>query len=178
MTPFVLKGRTLVSPESAPSDCEIYCRHRQLWIDQGSGEPLIRRIQDRVQPSQFGETTITETREGADQSEVTRLTASQFGETTITKTQEGADQSEITHLWPSQSGETTLTATIESDDQNENDLLHYSQFGETTVTRTREGHDQSEATSAPVSHDAMPSREGDSSGDKTLVTINAPYSHF
>jgi hypothetical protein len=140
MTPFILKGRRQLSPESAPSSDEFYDQHRQLWIDRESGEPLVRRMQSRVEPSQFGETTITETREGADQSEIACLTASQFGETTITKTREGADQFEIT-LLSSQFGETTVTATLEGADQTEATLLYPSEFGETTITRTREGHD-------------------------------------
>jgi len=48
------------------------------------------------QASQFGETTLTRTREGADQTEDTSLEGSQFGETTLTNTQEGADLTEAT----------------------------------------------------------------------------------
>ena len=44
--------------------------------------------------SQFGETTLTETREGVDQPEGSTIQASQLGETTLTKTHEGADQTE------------------------------------------------------------------------------------
>jgi len=177
MTPFVLKGRSQVPPESAPSGDEIYDRHRQLWIDRESGEPIIRRIQNRAQPSQLGETTITETREGADQAEVAGLSASEFGETTLTRTQEGVDQSENSLLSSSQFGETTVTATSEGIDQSENTLLHPSDFGETTMTKTQAGHDQSEATIPHALLEVMPDQEG-SFDIPVLVPPYAPYSHF
>lgn len=158
MTPFILKGGRKLPPESAPSANEVYDLHQQLWIDRESGEPLVCRMQARVQPSQLGETSITETREGADQSEVTGLDASQFGETTMTKTTEGADQSEITHLAPTQFGETTITSTLEGADQPETTTLHPSEFGETTMTRTREGHDQPEVTFSSTPEYVTPSR--------------------
>lgn len=178
MTPFVLKGRWQLPPESGPSNDEIYDRHRQLWIDRESGEPLVRRMQNLVEPSQLGETTITETREGADQSEVAGFTASQFGETTVTKTREGADQFEISVLVSSQFGETTVTATLEGADQSEVTLLHPSEFGETTITRTREGHDQSEVTGSSASLGAVPDQEGQSRDITVLAVPYAPYSHF
>jgi hypothetical protein len=67
----------------------------------------------------FGETTVTATREGIDQSEITLFEASQFGETTLTKTIEGVDQSELSDVLSSQFGETTFTRTREGADQDE-----------------------------------------------------------
>ncbi|MEQ8347973.1 MAG: hypothetical protein RIB84_08905 [Sneathiellaceae bacterium] len=151
MIPFILRGCKKLPPEGAPSNNEVYDQHGQLWIDRESGEPLVCRIRTRVHPSQFGETTITETREGADQSEVSVLGASQFGETTITKTSEGVDQSEIAVLSSSRFGETTVTATLEGTDQTDAAKFHQSEFGETTITRTHEGHDQTEMTFSSVS---------------------------
>ena len=98
MTPFILKKSIKLPNESGPSEGELYDRNQQLWIDLKSGEPLVRCMQTRVQASAFGETTITETREGTDQSEAVGFTASQFGETLMTKSMEGTDQSEISHF--------------------------------------------------------------------------------
>ena len=56
--------------------------------------PSVSCMRTHAQPTQFGETTLTETREGVDQTEGNTLQASQLGETTLTKTREGADQSE------------------------------------------------------------------------------------
>lgn len=133
MTPFVLLGRKKLPPEDAPSPDHAYDASKQLWIDSTSGVPLVLRMQGHAPRSQYGETTITETREGADQSEGASFQLSQFGETTLTKTREGADQSEGI------------------------DLLQASQFGETVQTRTREGVDQTEGSAdmtcnAPHSH--------------------------
>lgn len=92
MTPFILQGRKILEPETGPSVEHTYDRHLQLWVDRDSGTPVVSRLQNQIRASNFGETTITETREGADQSEVTTLSASQFGETTMTKAPEGTDQ--------------------------------------------------------------------------------------
>ena len=94
MTPFILKCRTQLPPETIPSDDWVYDRHQQLWIERKSGAPVVTRLRTEAQASQFGETTRTMTMEGVDQPEVTTLQASQFGETTITKTSEGVDQLE------------------------------------------------------------------------------------
>src|SRR5882762_5221913 len=142
MTPFVLLGRKKLPPDSAPSPEHVYDDDRQLWIDRSSGIPLVLSMQAHAQRSQFGETTMTETREGVDQSEGTTFQASQFGETTLTKTREGADQSEgadeieNTVFHASQFGETTNTRTREGTDQTEGTTLQASQFGETTLTNT------------------------------------------
>lgn len=180
MTPFILKGRRKLPPESDPSNEQVYDDYRQLWIDKKSGTPVVSCVRTQAQPSQFGETTITETREGADQAEVATLQASKFGETTITKTMEGADQFEVTALAASRFGETTVTATVEGADQAEAASFQASQFGETTFTRTREGHDQTEGT--PASHSG---ETADAVGPQTKglsaissASFDAPYSHF
>jgi hypothetical protein len=159
MTPFVLLGRKKLPPENAPSPEHIYDGDRQLWIDKTSGTPLVLCMHAYTQPSPYGETTMTETREGVDQTEGVTLRASQFGETTLTRTREGADQSEgAVLLRASQFGETINTRTREGVDQAEGTTLQASQFGETTLTDTREGADQTEGAAPLASH--------------------APYSHF
>jgi len=184
MPPFVLLGRKKLAPESAPSPEHVYDSQRQLWIDQISGMPLVSCMQAHTHPSTYGETTMTETREGADQSEGAAFQASPFGETTVTKTSKGADRTEITALFrASQFGESTHTATQEGVDRPERATFQTSQFGETTLTRTREGADQTEDTSL----------EGSQFGETTLtntqegadlteaiapLVFNAPYSHF
>jgi hypothetical protein len=184
MTPFVLLGRRKLPPDSAPSPEHVYDDDRQLWIDRSSGIPLVSSMQAHAQRSQFGETTMTETREGADQSEGTTFQASQFGETTLTKTREGADQSEgAANLQASHSGETIHIATREGVDQSEITVFHASQFGETTHTRTREGTDQIESTTL------QPSQLGETTLTNTqegvdlnkivaLLAFDAPHSHF
>jgi len=93
--PFVLRSKQLLPAESAPKAWEVYDSERQLWVDVRSGQPLVGRagLQDAndLAPSEFGETSVTETAEGADQNEIS---ASAFGETSMTKTAEGADQTE------------------------------------------------------------------------------------
>jgi hypothetical protein len=180
MIPFVLKGRRKLPPESDPSEEQVYDEYRQLWIDKRFGTPVVSCLRTQAQPSQFGETTITETREGADQVEAASLEASKFGETTMTKTMEGADQFEVTALAASQFGGTTLTATIEGADQNEVATLQASKFGETTFTRTREGYDQTEET--PALHSGETANTADLgnevSSDIASASFDAPYSHF
>jgi hypothetical protein len=90
--PFVLKQRGRLEPESEPSALERYDEILQIWIDVASGEPLIKTLERSSGQSKFGETTITETREGVDASEISDIGASKFGETTMTKSQEGVDQ--------------------------------------------------------------------------------------
>lgn len=159
MTPFVLLGRKKLPRENAPSSEHVYDADLQLWIDRSSGVPLVSCMQAHAQRSQFGETTMTETREGVDQSEGTIFQASQFGETTLTKTRKGADQSEGAAAFrASQFGETTHTRTREGTDQTESTTLQASQFGETTFTNTREGVDLNEIVASPA--------------------FDAPHSHF
>jgi hypothetical protein len=180
MIPFILKGRTKLPSESDPSDDQVYDQYRQLWIDKKFGAPVVSCVRTQAQPSQFGETTLTETREGADQADTAFLEASRFGETTMTKTMEGADQFEVVALAASQVGETTLTTTVEGAVQTEVATLQASKFGETTFTRTREGHDQTEeipaSRSGETANTADP--ENEVSSDITSVSFDAPYSHF
>ena len=132
--------RVLVSGNNSQNENAVYDAGLQLWVNRQTREPIVLGDfggRSRC-ASQFGETTLKKTQEGADQSDI--LTCSQFGETSLTKTQEGADQSEV--LCDSQFGETTLTRTQEGSDQSE--VINASQFGETTLTETREGADQSE----------------------------------
>ena len=117
MTPCILLGRKRLPPERAPSPEHGYDNERQLWIDKRSGEPLVTSMRSQVKTTQFGETTITETREGADRSE-SAAQSSEFGEIQ-TRTHEGVDQTEGKLLRASQVGETTLTKTREGADQTE-----------------------------------------------------------
>ena len=122
MTPYILLGRKKLPPESAPSPEDVYDQQRQVWIDKNSGMPLVSCMRTHAHPTQFGETTLTETREGVDQPEGA-VHASQFGETINTRTREGVDQPEGNALQASQLGETTLTKTREGADQSEGTTL-------------------------------------------------------
>lgn len=119
--PLVLKGRFTLPFDSEPSQSEQYDPELQIWMDTATGRPLIEALRSAVGPTPFGETVTTESREGADQSEITAFVASQFGETMITKGQEGHDQT----------GESPMVSTA----------------GETTNTYTREGVDTTELSS-------------------------------
>ena len=121
MTPYILQGRKKLPPENAPEPEHVYDTVRQLWIDRDSGTPLVSLMRAHAEPTKFGETTITETREGADRTE-SAVQASDFGETFQTRTPEGVDQTEG------------------------NTLLRASSLGETTLTKTREGVDHSEGS--------------------------------
>ena len=112
MTPYILLGRKKLLPESAPPPGQVYDEDRQLWIDKNSGTPLVSHMRAQAQPTQFGETTLTESREGADRPEGV-LHASEFGETIQTKSREGVDQAEGNALEASQFGETTMSKTRE-----------------------------------------------------------------
>jgi hypothetical protein len=144
MTPFILEGRKKLPPEPAPSTEEEYDQVRQLWIDRKSGEPLVCRIRRAMQSSQYGETSVTETREGADQADSV-FEATPYGETSMTKTREGADRTESSAWDASAFGKTIHTATCEGADQPEGSL-GASPYGETIETRTREGADQTEVS--------------------------------
>jgi hypothetical protein len=172
-----LKGRRKLPPEEAPSAKHVYDEHLQIWIERRSGLPVVSQLRAASQPSQFGETTLTETREGADQSEITALYGSRFGETTVTKTMEGTDQIEIASLRASPFGETTVTATLEGADRPEIAALYASQFGETTLTRTQEGHDQSENTRTLFSGGPGKATETEI-GLLSDIEINALNSHL
>src|ERR1051325_11353572 len=109
MTPFILLGRKKLPPEADPSQEEVYDKNLQLWVDRNSGTPLVLCLERHAQNSKYGETTITVTREGVDQSEGTALVASQYGETTHTAMREGIDQTESSVFQASPFGETTMT---------------------------------------------------------------------
>lgn len=123
MTPYILLGRKKLPEEDPPSSENIYDESLQLWVDKNLGVPLVSCMQNHAQPSPYGETTFTRTREGADQTEVTTIQASRFGETIQTNTREGIDQTEITAAQPTQMGETTMTKTREGVDQVEGGIL-------------------------------------------------------
>lgn len=123
MTPYILLARKKLRLERTPAPEHVYDEYRQLWIDKNAGMPLVSCMRTHAQ-SQFGETTLTETREGADQTEGAALHASQFGETIKTMTRESVDQPEGSTLRASQLGETTLTRTQEGADQTERTTLH------------------------------------------------------
>lgn len=114
--PFILQTRAVIPPEAAPSTDHHYDTAQQIWINTSTGRPVVAE-HNSTHASQFGETSITETREGADRSEVSGFDASRFGETTVTKTFEGHDQGES--IFSSQFGETSLTATREGHDTRE-----------------------------------------------------------
>jgi hypothetical protein len=119
LTPFILIGRRNLPPESAPEPQQVYDSDLQIWLDKTENLPLVECVRTRAQPTQFGETTFTETREGTDRPEGASVEASDFGETVHTRTREGLDQTEGSALQGSQVGETTLTKTSEGADQPE-----------------------------------------------------------
>ena len=117
LIPFVAQHRKLILPREPAGSEHVYDAAKQLWVCSGSGEPVVLRHATRAKEglaaSQFGETTMTKTFEGVDQSEgrgsgaadssgmstsVPRdaLSASTFGETLVTETAEGTDQPERT----------------------------------------------------------------------------------
>lgn len=106
--PFVAWESTKLRADQEPAPDHQYDPKRQLWIERESGRPLVSQRRDRpaatFQASEFGETLLTKTSEGVDQTESrpaihlddrqTELSASEFGETVLTRTHEGVDQSE------------------------------------------------------------------------------------
>lgn len=119
MTPFILRGRKELPAETAPAAQHVYDAHLQVWMDTKENLPLVECLRRNAQPTQFGETTLTDTREGADRTEVASIEASDFGETIQTRTREGVDQTESSGIQASQIGETILTKTREGVDQSE-----------------------------------------------------------
>jgi hypothetical protein len=179
MTPFILESRQKLPPEPEPSTEEEYDQVLQLWIDRRTGKPLVTRFRAGMEPSQYGETSLTDTREGADQPD-RALGASAYGETSLTKTREGADKTESSSLEASSYGETSHTATREGADQPDRSI-GASPYGETTETRTHEGADRtevsSEANSALVSACSRSLRP-DVAQLTSLSLSHAPHSHF
>jgi hypothetical protein len=152
MTAFVLRSRKELPPDDAPQAGEVYEPNQQLWVDIETHVPVVNILRAKIDPTRFGETLLTATREGADQSEVSALQGTQFGETTMTKTFEGTDQGEIA-------------------------ALEASTFGETVITRTHEGIDQPEIS---ITSDARDLSGAANPHDRvnTLVPPDAAYSHF
>jgi len=97
--PFVLTATVPIERTRAPQPHQIYRHDIQLWFDTKLERPVVEVlcISSDMGSSDIGETLLTATREGADQSEVSddSVLTSDFGETTGTRTAEGADQSEI-----------------------------------------------------------------------------------
>jgi hypothetical protein len=115
---FILKNRVSLKSENRPQKKVIYDSNLQIWVNQDTGKSIVlQSFENRTKKlsTDFGETTLTRTQEGADQTEV--IGASEFGETLMTETREGADQSEMIGF--SEFGETRFTATIEGADQAE-----------------------------------------------------------
>lgn len=153
MTPFVLKGCTKLPAEPERHADHVYDRQLQVWVNQRSGLPIVVEMQTK--PSQFGETVLTATVEGVDQSEVSGLQASQFGETRVTRSEaEGADRIDFGGLSQSAFGEDTRK-TIAPEPASGGDFVDelMSQFGETSITKAHEGTDQPEMLSGPSDHD-------------------------
>lgn len=179
MSPFILEGRRKLPPEPAASSEEEYDQYRQLWIDCKSQEPLVSRLHREVEASQYGETALTETREGADQAD-SAFQASSYGETTVTKTREGADMTEASAWDASSYGETIKTATREGADQPDS-AMRASSYGETIETRTREGADQAEVSAVTESGPfaaALPGVGPDAAQLLSGRMTDAPHPHF
>ena len=120
MTPFILRGRKPLPAEAAPDEQHVYDGDLQVWIETRENLPLVECLRKHnAKPTQFGETTFTDTREGADRTESASIDASGFGETIQTRTREGVDQTESSGLRASPLGETILTKTREGADQSE-----------------------------------------------------------
>jgi hypothetical protein len=113
VTPFILIGRRELPPENEPAPQHVYDADLQIWIDSEKNLPLVQCLSTRAEPTQFGETTLTETREGADRPEGASVEASNFRQTIRTQSREGVDQTEATAVRASQIGETTLSKTQE-----------------------------------------------------------------
>lgn len=135
--PLLLRASLRRFEASEPKPGTAYDATRQLWIN-ADGIPVVEAARTEQCASDFGETTVTTSAEGVDQSEGR---GSDFGETTLTRTSEGTDKTE---MLSSDFGETTVTKTSEGTDATE--TFSASDFGETTKTASREGSDQTEAT--------------------------------
>ena len=107
MTTFLLKGAKCIHSEALPTKGCYYDLTQQLWIDSGTGDPVVVSKAANTM-SRFGETQFTETRESVDQSESSLISASRFGETRFTSTSEATDQSELTSIIPNLRTSTSL----------------------------------------------------------------------
>lgn len=146
-TPFVLHAMTPLPDAATPGPDVEYDTGRQLWVSVVSHRPLVledieqrSRHDSSHRASTVGETVMTKTSEGTDQTE--SVGSSSFGETVTTRTAEGSDQREAVST---NFGETVITETREGTDRSES-VSRSSTFGETLHTATKEGIDQKEAT--------------------------------
>lgn len=154
MSPFVLRARRKLPREAAPSADQFYDPIRQVWVDGVSGRLAVEEMRYRPGVSKFGETTLTEAREGADQASESILEPSKFGETRITRSDEGADECGSADLLASKFGETTYTGSLEGSDRMPFPESFASSFGETTMTKSHgEGADHIEVLSDPIRYD-------------------------
>lgn len=109
--------KTIPNHVATPENAE-WSTKLQLWVDSISKAPLVNRYR-RSSSTNYGETVLTETNEGVDQSEI--IAGTKFGETVVTNTIEGIDQSESS--MGTEYGETILTKTHEGTDQSEGSQL-------------------------------------------------------
>lgn len=90
--PFVYRFRKKIESIVQNDEHSMFDNNRQLWVSKATGEPVVNEF-IKLRSSEFGETLITNTFEGVDQSE--SVNSSDFGETVMTETREGVDQSEL-----------------------------------------------------------------------------------
>ena len=91
MKPFILKGAKKVPSENSPTSNCIYDPVKQLWIERETGMPLV--LSNFANTStRFGETLLTETRESADQSEITSLIPNFPRNSTSIESERSADE--------------------------------------------------------------------------------------
>ncbi|MEK7315645.1 MAG: hypothetical protein AAB011_05655 [Candidatus Eisenbacteria bacterium] len=137
MIPFVLRARKPLPRESAPSPEIRFDEELQLWMNRATGHALVSEYaaggREDGFASDFGETIMTRTREGVDQTEGAGV--SDLGETIVTKTQEGIDTTERVAFLLSEEAASPTSHSLAS-----------SKFGETIITMTREGRDQGEGS--------------------------------
>ena len=117
MAPFILKGAIKVLPENAPLPEQVYDSQRQLWIDNRTGVPLVISNVN-AESSRFGETSMTEAREGVDLAATDPILASRYGETALASMGGGGER-EVAPLSSTRFGETTVTRTVEGADNPE-----------------------------------------------------------
>lgn len=116
--PIILRGKVMVEDVQKPDVDHAFDPGRQLWINQATGLPVVVEAgHARREASRYGETTLTESREGIDYAGASVLDVSRFGETTVTKSQEGVDMASA--VAASRFGETQITATVEGVDAPE-----------------------------------------------------------
>lgn len=118
MTPFILKGATKIPDEDAPTEGHSYDSDLQLWVDTRTGVPLVSAAV-ATKDCELRKAHAEEYLVNTDSAPARPMKASPFGETLLTRTTEGIDQSEATAFSASPFGETLHTATAESADNPE-----------------------------------------------------------